>query len=129
MPGSGSRTAECLERAGRMERGAGFRGLRPAALGADCREGCRIDMESVLAGSRARSVLESVSVGGRRVRDCISHPLLRAPVGENGPQGPAPAIAAQKTIDIDQVESALDDVDMLNQLGVAAPAPAKADSG
>lgn len=55
--------------------------------------------------------------------------LLRAPVGENGPQGPAPAIAAQKTIDIDQVESALDDVDMLNQLGVAAPAPAKADSG
>jgi|SRR5581483_10555459 len=32
-------------------------------------------------------------------------------------------VAQQKSVDIDQVESALDDVDMLNQLGGAVPAP------
>src|SRR5579884_496768 len=45
--------------------------------------------------------------------------LLQGPVIERH-LAPGPT-AQQKTIDIDQVESALDDVDMLNQLGGAVP--------
>ena len=52
--------------------------------------------------------------------------LLRGPLADRGA-----VPAAQKSVDIDQVESALDDVDMLNQLGVAVPAqqPAQPRSG
>lgn len=51
--------------------------------------------------------------------------LLRAPLT---PETPTP-VAAQKTVDLDQVESALDDVDMLNQIGAVAPAHAAGRSG
>jgi hypothetical protein len=57
--------------------------------------------------------------------------LLRPPLVDLGQISTAAPAAAQKPIDIDQVENALDDVDMLSLLGVDAPihAPNKADSG
>ena len=57
--------------------------------------------------------------------------LLQGPFLERGPMPWTGTQTVQQKVDIDQVESALDDVDMLNQLGGAVPAkpPAHAQSG
>jgi anti-sigma factor RsiW len=57
--------------------------------------------------------------------------LLRAPLLQHGASASPVSVTAQKTVDIDEVEGALDDVDMLSQLGTAAPAraPEKTNSG
>jgi len=53
--------------------------------------------------------------------------LLHVPAIDNAP-ATLPAVQTQK-IDADQVERALDDMDMLNQLDAPAPAPARTPEG
>ncbi len=48
--------------------------------------------------------------------------LLRAPLMDQKPSAPTASTSASKSVDIEQVERALDDIDMLKQLGVAPSA-------